>query len=144
MVGDTRTDGSVTFTMHSSLAYGINVTGNISGVPITPFYTEVQPSDNDYTIWLRTVAANVSWVAVSPNATLTMYQPNISWATFGVDYYDVYGLTSLLEFELKCQNNNTVVYTSSVDPGISRVLLNTTIPNIRGQRWIWKYNAMRV
>ncbi len=144
MVGNTRTDGSVTFTMHASLAYGVNVTGNISGVDIVPFYVELQPSDNDYTLWLRYLASNVSWIAISPNATLTMYQPNISWATFGVDYYDVYGLTTLLEFELRCQNNNTVVYATSIDPGISRVLLNTTIPNIRGQRWIWKYNAVRV
>jgi len=140
MVGDTRTDGSVTFTMHSSLAYGINVTG----VGIDPFYTEVQPSDDEYTIWLRTSASNVSWIAVSPNATLTVYQPNISYITLGASYYDVYGLTNSIQFNLTCQNNNTVVYSTSVDPGIGRVLLNTTIANKRGERYILEYNATRV
>jgi hypothetical protein len=137
MSGHTTGDGSVVFTMHSSLQYNITVRGG--GYD---YSTIIQPADNKYTIWMTAPVINNSVTQV--NATLTFTQPNTSYATFGIRYQDTSGLTTLLEFYLKSKVNGTVVYSTSVAPGTGLVWLNTTIPNIRGEQWRWYYNAVRL
>jgi PKD repeat protein len=144
MTGTTDATGAITFTMLSTLGYDVNVTyGGLS----YPFM--INTHDNYYLLRLNTGSytaphdANNTYTGVA-NSTLTFSEPNSSYMTMGIDYLDTTGNTDNLIFTIKLENNNTVMYTTSqAVSGATRVLINKTYPNVRGQRWIWYYDAHR-
>jgi hypothetical protein len=64
--------------------------------------------------------------------------------TMGLDYLDISGNTDAITFTIELENNNTIMYTTSqAVTGAERILINQTYPNVRGQRWLWYYDAHR-
>jgi hypothetical protein len=131
--------------MLSTLGYDVNVT---SGGASYPFL--VNSHDNYYILRINTGAYTApqdvtnTYTGVA-NSTLTFSEPNASFMTMGIDYTDTTGNTDNLIFTIKLENNNTVMYTTSqAVTGATRVLINKTYPNVRGQRWLWYYDVHRV
>jgi hypothetical protein len=146
MVGTTSEDGRITFTMHSSLRYSINITDSVGHE-----YTKVvYPSDTNYIITLPNTGAYISpdstnnTYAAIGNSTVTFYEPDTAHITLGVDYLDISGRTSALQFYALMVNNNTYMNWTNVSvTGQEHVLLNKTYENVRGDQWKWGYLATR-
>ena len=70
-------------------------------------------------------------------------EPDIGNVSMCIDYRDTSGLTSSVTETWLFKNNNTVIHTETITPGI---ILNTncyTIANVRGTQVWWGYNATR-
>jgi PKD repeat protein len=144
MSGITDSTGAITYTMQSSFGYDVNVI--YQG---TLYHFMVSGRDNYYLLRISSGAYTspedtYNSYANTTNSTLTFSEPDVNNITMGIDYYDASGLTDNLIFTIKLLSNNTVMYTTSQPiAGATRVIINQTYPNIRGQQWQWYYDAHR-
>lgn len=149
-IGTTGSDGTITFTMHSSLQYTIVVTDS-AGIQYT---TKIYPLDSLYTIhtesgsslaYTTQVATGIANVG---NETLTFTEPNMSFMTMGLDLQFNDGKTRTCNFYVQEVDNRTAAYNyfiynaSWVGITNTRMLANTTVPNIRGQQFNWWWSCV--
>lgn len=143
MSGITDRDGSVVFTMLSSIAYTMHIVNTTSGIDHT---ATIYPLENDYNVWVDTTETQS--MAQSPyiyNTTLTYEEPNSSYSKFGVVYQDVKGKTTSLKFQVFCIDNGTEMYNiTQTGFGTSPTFANYTIKIKNAEQYTWKYNATRV
>jgi len=146
MTGWTGADGSVTFVMFPSLTYGITLTNTSVGLS---HYTTISPTDSDYVVYAalsqsESAKFNVTQQQIS-NATLYITEPNNSYVTFNLIYYDGSALTTNLLFNVTCWDNMTPMYYIDFgNPGKNVITdSNYTVPNVRGQEWKFWWNATR-
>jgi PKD repeat protein len=144
MSGVTDGDGSVVFTMLSSIGYTMHITNTTTGIDHT---VKIFPIENDYNIWADTTEnsaiANPNFY--NYNTTLTYEAPNLSYSKFGVVYQDTTGKTTSVTFNVTCITNNTRMYSETLSGfGTSPVFANYTIKIKNGEQYTWKYNATRV
>ena len=144
MTGFTAFDGAINFVMFPALTYGITITNTTLGLS---HYTTLAPQDNDYTIYcaLSTQNAPNSTQLQFGNTSLFITEPNMSFVTFNMIYYDASGLTTNLKYYVWCWDNQTeMYYVDYGDPGISVIADGAyTVPNVKGQEWRFWYNATR-
>lgn len=143
MSGDTGTDGAMVFTMLSSIQYNVTLTEPTTGVTT---FTKIYPKDPSYTVRMVGVAsaANNTYTDMGYNTTLWVSEPNASYITLNLNYSDISGRTSLVEyFVVNKSNGTTINYQTATNPGTSTVKLNYTVPNIKFIQWSWYYNAIR-
>jgi hypothetical protein len=136
-------DGAVPFMVFPGFLYGIRIQNTTTGLD---YYTTLHPTDPDYTIYCPTTYANTGNVTYNQIANTNLYitEPNMSYVTFNIIYQDLSGLTSSVRWNVTNKDNGTVMRsTNFISPGVSAVLDNYTVPNIRGQEWIFSYNATR-
>jgi PKD repeat protein len=139
-------DGMAVFTMHGSIVYDIRMTNPADG---TAFFTQVMPLDSHYNLRLQTATvmptiANNAGMNLA-NTSLTFSEPNISFVTMGLSYYDTSGRTTSVKFYVSFRNNNTVIYSQDLgNPGTSLVLANYTARNQRGITYRYNYSAVRL
>lgn len=147
MVGTTGSDGKLVFTMHGSLKYNCKVTDNNGQDYTTTFY----PLDSYYNI--RTTNTGVytapqdvnSTYSSIANSTLTFGEPNASYITLGLDYLDISGRTSAIQFYTRIESNGTYIDWTNVSvTGQEHILLNNTYRNKRAEQWKWGFFATRV
>ena len=97
MTGISKSDGSATFTMLSSIGYNVNVKNDSIGLDMN---AQVYPIENDYNIRVSTSGAP-STTMDDLNATQLSYiAPNTSYGTFGLVYSDKSGLTTAVNFSV--------------------------------------------
>jgi hypothetical protein len=78
------------------------------------------------------------------NTRLTQSAPDKDHVTFGLKYQDTCGLTTDVIFFVKTRSDKKTVYSKDLgNPGTSLVTDSYTVPNIRGQEYIWNYDATR-
>lgn len=136
-------DGAVPFMVFPGFLYGIHIQNTTTGLN---YYTTLHPSDSDYTIYCPTTYANTGNVTYNQIANTSLYitEPNMSYVTFNLIYQDLSGLTSSVRWNVTNRDNGTVMRsTNFISPGVNTLLANYTVPNIRGQEWIFSYNATR-
>ena len=144
MQGHTGSDGQIAMTMHGSLQYTMVITtdtgsSTLSVYPLDAYYI-LKTSESSLT---TPTQVNNTYAGIA-NSTLTFFEPNASYMTMGVDYYDISGLTDNIQFYIKLMNNNTIIYSHNQSvSGATHVLINSTYKNNRGQQWLWWYDAHR-
>jgi hypothetical protein len=77
------------------------------------------------------------------NTSLTNSQPDKDHVTLTLRYQDTCGQTTDVIFFVKTGNGQTIYSKDLGNPGTSLVTASYTMPNIRGQEYIWNYNATR-
>jgi hypothetical protein len=77
------------------------------------------------------------------NTALTNSQPDKDHLTLTLRFQDTCGLTTNVIFFVKTGNGKTIYSKDLGNPGTSLVTDSYTVPNIRGQEYIWNYNATR-
>jgi len=142
MSGVSAGDGSATFTMLSSIGYNINIKNDTTGINHN---VKLYPIENDYNINVALYSFDTS-TAILMNATeLTYTAPNTTYGTFGLTYQDISALTTSVNFSVICRGNNTLMYTTTLSGfGADVAYANYTIKAVRGEQYIWRYNATRV
>jgi hypothetical protein len=130
--------------MLPTIKYNVNVTDAAGITYTTTFY----PKDTYYTITTQnstyTQPQNVvSYYNSASYDTLNISEPNVSYITFQLFYYDATANTNAISFWVKMVNNDTYMNKQSVAIANLKgpVLLNYTVPNNRGEQWQWGYDA---
>lgn len=142
MSGVTGTDGSVTFTMLSSIGYNVHITNVSAGIDST---AKIYPITNDYNLRINTQAPADTTAQELKNVTLTYTAPNATYGTMGLKYQDTSARTIVVNFSVICLDNYTMMYSTDLSGfGIDTVYANYTIPSVKGERYVWKYAATRV
>lgn len=145
MSGYTGEDGYVTFTQHGSLYYTILSSSPALG--ITNFSTKVMPLDSEYILQIQqnpVVDWNQNNTYMYINATtLNVTFPNTTHITVHLWYQDISGLSTNLKFMVFDGLNGTVYSNQTIaSPGAGVNHLEYTLPNIRGNQYIWNYSAV--
>lgn len=141
MHGTTGGDGSTTFTMHSSIGYSMQVYNPANGVIHT---TSVNPIDSLYTIRIAGTTINNTFVDMGMNTSLFITEPNTTHVTMNLRYQDNSSKTTLLDFFVVAQINNTIInHQVFTGFGNSQVLANYTVRNTKPNAYSWYYNAVR-
>ncbi len=145
MNGTTDDGGKLTFTMMGSLKYLVIVT-DASGAS---YSLSIYPIDNYYTMTVNEqilqspTQVNNTYSNIA-NTSLTFSEPNTSYMTMGVDYTDLSGYTNYIQFYILNKNNNTIMYNVNRSVvGVTRVLINQTFLNSRGDQYTYWYDAHR-
>ena len=139
----TGTDGAAVFTILSSIRYNATVTDPKTG---TQYLAVLHPGQDPYTIWIGPKPTDVNATVVNAlnQSRLWISQPNASYVTLNMQYRDLTGSTTSVEFIVKTANNLTVIYNQTFpSPGTATILMNHTHKNIRGQGYFWYFNATR-
>jgi PKD repeat protein len=142
MNGITGDDGGATFTMLSSIGYNVNIKNDSLGINHN---VKVYPIENDYNILIDMTGTPDTTMQDMNQTQLIYTAPNTSYGTFGLVYKDTAGLTSNVNFTVWCIGNDTLMYATDLTAmGTNTVYANYTIKAVRGEQYIWKYNATRV
>jgi hypothetical protein len=144
MQSSTDSNGGVSFTMIASLGYDLEIIDPSTGIA---YLRKLFPLNREYTIWLQTgedIFTTNNTYSQLQETKLTYLQPDINSHTLGVYYHDPTCGTDYLMFWVETPINGTHVFTSNITgPGCGPVLLNTTLPNVRGEELRWNYDAYR-
>jgi len=146
MSGNTGGDGSVGFTVLSSIGYLVEVTD-----PLTDIVWEstLYPSDPAglYTMWVgeSTLEAMANASINTMNATrMYLSEPDIGNVTMNLIFQDISGGTTNVLFEVYSANNMTLINRTDLgNPGTGILTANYTVPNVRGNGYYYGYNATR-
>jgi PKD repeat protein len=142
MSGVSDSDGSSVFTMLSSIGYNIHIVNDTAGIDHN---IKIYPLENDYNIWITTLATTTPLYNSIANTSLTYTAPNSTYGTFGLTYQDLSGSTSQVIFNVTCVDNRTVMYSNTLNGfGTSIVYDSYTIKVKRGEQYTWSYNATRI
>jgi len=142
MSGISKGDGSATFTMLSSIGYNVNIINTTLGINSN---VEIYPIENDYNVHVSTSSVATSTSIVMNQTQLTYTAPNASYGTFGLTYQDISGDTTNVNFSVFCVGNHTMMYATDLSGfGSSTVYANYTLKAVRGEQYVWSYNATRV
>jgi len=146
MSGNTGGDGSVAFSVVSSIGYLVEVTDPQTGVV---WESTLYPSDPAglYTIWVGEspfdAQANASINTM--NATrMYLSEPDIGNVTMNLIFQDISGGTTNVLFEVYSANNMSLLSRTDLgNPGTGILTANYTVPNVRGNGYYYGYNATR-
>lgn len=140
----TGMDGAAVFSVLSSIRYTATVTDPKTSIA---YSAVLHPGLDPYTIWIGTKpnAVNATALTATNQTRLWISQPDAGNVTLNMQYQDLTGYTTNVNFTVKTANNMTTIYEVSLgNPGISLVLANHTHRNIIGNGYYWYYNATRV
>lgn len=143
MAGSTDYQGSIVFTMLSTVKYDVTVTYGSQ----TNYYS-IYPQDSQYQFkFLTTVATDNIWDDLYANGNTKVWatDPDPGNVTFWWSFQDMTNLTTRIDFYLKDVDLNTTVYMTNVTTPISGSIyqLNYTVPNVRGKNYIAYVNYTR-
>jgi hypothetical protein len=146
MTGTTGQDGYLTFTMHGSLQYNVSVYNATSGV--TGWNKLLYPMDNEYLLRVLNSdqSTTVTTSSVTPlNGTALWAQPlTANVVRLGLNFTDTSGQSTNVQFMVWDAINGTVYNTNvSAAPGVSMFQPYFDLPNVRGNRYLWNYSAVR-
>lgn len=146
MMGDTDSDGSLSFMMFPALKYGVTIVNETLGVSN---YIELSPKEEFYTIICPKSgqAATDNRLNSSYTIKLPFYQLNSSgYYNLSMIYQDLDGLTCGLVFTVYDHSNGDVVmYTHDWgDPTPDDLIVDNYTAYVPfGREYIWEYNASR-
>ena len=144
MTGASDNQGSVVFTMLSTLQYDILVT--YGGT--TNFFA-VHPQDSIYQLrFIAAVGPDTSLstcVYANGNTHTGLSAPDPYNMTLMWSYQDTCGLTSSIDYVVKDPDNSSfIVYNYHLTPVTSGIYVNNlTVSNTRGKSYVWYENATR-
>ena len=142
MNGISKGDGSATFTMLSSIGYNVNIVNTTLGINSN---VQIYPIENDYNVHVSTSSVTTSTSIVMNQTQLTYAAPNASYGTFGLTYQDISSDTTNVNFSVFCVSNHTMMYAIDLSGfGTNTVYANYTLKAVRGEQYVWSYNATRV
>ena len=144
MSGRTGSDGTITFTMHSSLEYNLS----ISHPDLVTSVKYLYPSATSYTIYVNGVTSTIgnSTQTQLVNTSLFVTEPDINHVTFNFTYQDTSGFTQDVVWNVTCWDNRTVMYAKRWTGNVMPLVVladNYTVPNVRGEEWRFMYNSTR-
>jgi hypothetical protein len=132
--------------MHGSLQYNISVYNTTSGV--NGWNILVYPMDNEY---LLRVLSNAQSTAVT-TSSVTPLNGTVLWAQaltanivrVGLNFTDTSGQSTNVQFRVWDAINGTVYNTNtSAAPGVAMYRPYYDLPNVRGNKYLWNYSAVR-
>jgi hypothetical protein len=146
MSGITGKDGYITFTMHGSLQYNITVTNTTSSV--NGWYEYIYPMDNEYLLRVSNSYAQDQVTSSSTtflqNTSLWAGTPTSTTVRLGLNFTDTSGLSTNIKFYVWDAINGTVYFTdTNAAPGTATWTTYFDLPNIRGNKYLWNYTAVR-
>jgi PKD repeat protein len=146
MTGTTGQDGYITFTMHGSLEYNMSVTNTTSG--INGWYKRIYPMDNEYLLRVSSTQASqqisTNSYVYTQNTTLWAQELTGNTIRLGLNFTDTSGRSTNVKFYVWDAINGTVYKTNTTAaPGIAMWQTYFDLPNIRGNRYLWNYTAVR-
>lgn len=146
MQGVTGEDGYITFTQHGSIYY--TLLSSSTALSITNYSVQVMPMDSEYILQIQqnpVVDWNQNNTYMYINATtLNVTFPNTTHITVHLWYQDISGLSTNLKFMVFDGLNGTVYSNQTIASPSSGVNhLEYTLPNIRGNQYIWNYSVTR-
>lgn len=147
MTGHTDNTGGISFLLLSTIGYRVNITDD-SGITYTSIvypqdiYYNLRTSNGSYT-QPQNVISNYN---ANSYDTLNVTEPDIYNVTMQLFYYDSLATTDEIQFWVKSVPNDTFINHQNVSilNRMGPVLLNYTVPNIRGEQWRWGYDAHRI
>lgn len=143
MSGSTDYQGSIVFTMLSTIKYDIAVTygGNTN-------YYSIYPQDSQYQFkFIAAVAADNIWDDLYANGNTKVWatEPDVGNVTFWWSFQDMTDLTTSIDFYLKDVDLDTMVYTTNIASPVAGSIyqLNYTVENERGKNYMAWVNYTR-